>query len=71
MTIRRQILLLLLIHLCLALALWDGYRIGYKRGLAVRLEPQTSIVVDPTPPGEAQQDDLPGRESWDAAWRLN
>lgn len=71
MTLRRQLLLLLLVHLAIALALWDGYRLGLRRGRAERLTPQTKIVVDPP---DFRWDPAPvplHREQWDANWRLN
>lgn len=46
MTLRKQLLILLLVHLFAALAAWDGYRIGLKRGRAERLMPQNRIEVE-------------------------
>lgn len=76
MTLRRQLLLLLLVHLLVALAAWDGYRLGLKRGRAERLTPQTNIevIVPPkvTPPPHVYVEPAPlERERWDANWRLN
>ena len=56
MTLRRQLLLLLLVHIMVALAAWDGYRIGLKRGRA------ESRQVHPRVQPERSQD---------ANWRLN
>lgn len=46
MTLKKQLLLLLLIHLFAALAAWDGYRIGYRKGLAEIPKIRTTPTYD-------------------------
>lgn len=58
MTLRRQLLLIALVHVLVVLAAWDGYRIGYKRGLGERLRPQASIQE------ESQVEILHWRGEW-------
>ena len=50
MTLRKQLLLLLLVHLIVALAAWDGYRIGLRRGRAESQQyfPAPVVKVEPT-----------------------
>lgn len=58
--------ILLLVHLFVVVAFWDGYRLGLKRGRAERLTPQTRIEIEnPQPVPETH------RERWDPNWRLN
>lgn len=72
MTLRRQLLLLLLVHLALALAAWDGYRLGLRRGRAtnsaVRVISPEQFYAAPAPAAEPPA--LPP-ERTDANWRGN
>ena len=56
MTLRRQLLLLLLVHIMVALAAWDGYRLGLRRGRAESRQVRQRVQPE---------------RSQDANWRLN
>ena len=70
MSRRKQLLVILIVHLIAALAMWDGYRLGLKQGRAERLRPQTSIIVDPDPPTLPEPPAEPP-ERTDVNWRGN
>lgn len=70
MTLKKQLLLLLLIHLFAALAAWDGYRIGLRRG---RAEGGPQIYIQTHPNTWTQEPEPPALppERTDANWRGN
>lgn len=74
MTRKKQILLLVMIHLVIALALWDGYRLGLKHGRAahsvVRVISPDQFYVEPAPVPQPEPAPLPP-ERTDTNWRLN
>ena len=71
MTLRRQLLLLLLIHLALGLAAWDGYRIGYHKSRGETLTPHTSIEIENLRPALPLEPAPEPPERTDADWRGN
>lgn len=70
MSQKKRILLLVMIHLAIALAMWDGYRLGLRRGRA-EPRPRTAIIVEPAPAPTLPDVPAEPPERTDVNWRGN